>query len=177
MAYADLTTIQATDPGDPLTAAWCDQVRDNEEFFIDPPTCAIYSSSAQSVSTNTVTALTADSERFDNDSMHSTSSNTSRITIQTEGRYLLGCVVRFAFFAAVQPRLVQFRFNGNASTVVNVGQLGSVPDTVTVRDTIISGATAEVFTAGDYIEVTARQETGGSLNVTLDNFFAIFLTR
>lgn len=171
MAYVDLATIQDTDPGDILTAAWCDQVRDNEEFLIDPPSCAVYASSSQSVSDNTPTALTANTERFDNDAMHSTSSNTSRITIQTAGRYTLSTVVRFAA-NATGIRLVEFYVN--ATDRHFVGQHISASG---VSTTIISGSQPLTFAASDYVEVRANQTSGGSLDIDLLSFSAKLITR
>lgn len=172
MAYADLATIQDTDPGDILTAAWCDQVRDNGEFLIDPPVCSVYASSSQTVPTATMTVLTADGENFDNDSMHSTSSNTSRITIQTAGRYLLIATAIFATGSA-DERNVQFYVNGTTAlegTKVNANASGS-------QNTVITTSRSYVFAENDYVEVRVRQRTGGDLDVGLNEFFASFLTR
>lgn len=41
----------------------------------------------------TTTALTFDSESFDTDGYHSTVSNTSRLTVPADGRYLIGCEI------------------------------------------------------------------------------------
>lgn len=170
MAYADLATIQATDPGDVLTAAWCDQARDNEEFLINPPACSVYASSAQSVANATFVSLTANSEYFDNDSMHSTATNTSRITIQTAGRYLLSATI--AYTAGSGRRFSQFLVNGTTAYDGDgrpaIG--GGSDDKIVMTRTL-------VLAASDYVEVQANQNTGGNLNVTLREFVALFMTR
>lgn len=170
-AYADLATIQATDPGDILTAAWCDQVRANEEVLVDPPACSVYNSSAVSLSNDTATVLNADTENYDNDSMHSTVTNTSRITIQTAGRYLLTAAVGFAA-NATGNRSIEFKLNGVAlSGGTLLASSGSTNSTAIVLTRTL------VLAAADYVEVTATQRSGGALNTTLSEFAALFLTR
>jgi len=173
MAYADLATIQATDPGDPLTAAWCDQVRDNGEFLIDPPACSVNHSTNQSVPDETVTALLANTEQFDNNSMHSTSSNTSRITIQTDGRYLIFATVRTGS-NQTGHRQVQIRANGDqVNSAYNIGRHDAAGDT----STVISGSRALVLSAGDYVECTLEHNAGIDVTTALEEFAAYFMTR
>ena len=171
MAYADLVTIQATDPGDILTAAWCDQVRDNDEFLIDPPACSI-SDVAQSVSNNTTTTLGGTAtESFDNDSMHSNVSNRSRITAQTAGRYLLISSVAFT----ANPtgfRRSSFLVDGTTA----IGGMTIEPDDG-VANLRLTSARAVVLSAGQYVEVTCLHTGGFAIDCTLDEFVAIFLTR
>ncbi len=171
MSYVDLATIQTTDPGDILTAAWCDQTRDNQEFFIDPPACAVYNSTTQALSSSTQTALNANSETFDNDSMHSTSTNTSRITIQTAGRYLLSGTILFQAHAS-GARSVGFYVNGATSLIatssLSIG--GSL-------DFGLSGVRVAVLDVGDYVQCRGWQNSGGNLNATLQEFSAFFMTR
>lgn len=171
MAYVDLATIQATDPGDILTAAWCDQARDNGEFLIDPPACSIYNSSAVSLTTGIGTVLNADSENYDNDSMHSTVSNTSRITIQTSGRYLITATMEFSA-NATGYRMIQILLN-TASIAHSVVRLNAVSGAATFTQTAITS----VLAAGDYLEAQGLQGSGGGLNTTLREFTAQFLTR
>src|SRR5678815_101030 len=96
MAYADPLTIQTLNVNDILTAAVMMCFRNNGEFLIDPPAFSVFNSTAQSVADATATALTADSESFDNAAWHSTGSNTSRATCTTAGRYLPFATVQYA---------------------------------------------------------------------------------
>lgn len=168
MAYADPTTIQATDPGDILTAAWCDQVRDNGEFLIDPPTCSVYNA-GMTVTNSSDTALTVSGEFFDNDSMHTGTS--SQIICQTAGRYLVSASVSFAASAAARV-LTRFQVNGTTlySTDSRAAIGGATPDQVSITRSF-------VLAAGDYVETIVNQNSGGSITVTLQEFTAIFLTR
>jgi hypothetical protein len=172
MAYADLATIQDTDPGDILTAAWCDQVRDNEEFLIDPPSCSVFNSATQTLSSTSVTwtSLTCDSENFDNDSMHSTSSNTARITAQTTGRYQLTATLEYV---ANSTGFRGVRFFENGATIY----LSQLLLPVTGAATRIQGTRNITLTAGEYVEVQGIQNSGGNLDVTVVEFAALFITR
>ena len=171
MAYVDVAIIQATDPGDILTAAWCDQVRDNEEFLIDPPACSVYNSTAQTVATATASTLLADTERYDNDSMHSTVSQTSRITATTAGRYLL-------FFTiecdpdADGSRRVDMRYNGVDDYICF-----NIPASSGVSTVVVSGTRSVVLAAGDYMEMRVQHTAGNDLDVQLQEFGLTFLTR
>lgn len=169
MAYADLNTIHNPSAGGIPPASWGDQVRDNLEFLIDPPACSVYHNTTQSVSNDTITAMSANSENYDNNSMHSTSSNTSRVTIQTAGRYQFTGTLKFAA-NATGNRYLQFRKNG--STIYS--GLGGINSGAEIQ---LSATRSLVLSVGDYIEVMGYQNSGGSLAVTLEEFFVYFITR
>lgn len=172
MSYVDLNTIHNPATGTVAPAAWGDQIRENFEFLVDPPVCSVFHSTTQSVATGgTGTIMSANSENFDNDAMHSTVSNTSRITAQTAGRYLLTANADFAS-NTTGTRQIQFRLNGStffATVRINAitgGFLSIVQTTATV-----------VLAVGDYVETNLFQNSGGSLNSTLREFAALYLTR
>lgn len=172
MAYVDPNTVHNPSTGTVAPAAWGDTIRDDLEFLVDPPVCAVKATSAQSVGASSNTVLTAGTETFDNDTMHSTVTNTSRITIQTAGRYLVFPTVRFAA-ASGGARVVHLQVNGG--TPVPVGAF--VADAALGTDVVISGSKPFTFAATDYVEVVAFQSTAGSLNVTLEDFTVIYITR
>lgn len=171
MAYVDLNTAHNPATGTVAPAAWGDQVRDNLEFLVDPPACSVFHSAAVGTTNATILNLLANSENFDNNAMHSTVSNTDRITAQTAGRYLFFCTVTFAA-NATGARLVQFQKNG--VTAFNMAHSAPTPSG---RDTDLSGVRAIDMAVGDYVVVQARQDSGGALNVTLKEFGAAYLTR
>lgn len=171
MAYADLNTIHNPTAGQVPPASWGDQIRDNFEFLIDPPACSVYNSAAQTIANATTTSMTADSENFDNNSMHSTSTNTSRITFTTAGRYLCFATVQFA--ADVDGvRNVKFRINGATEY-----ECVQVPAVSSVSSIVITATRAFVFAASDYVECRVSHTAGNNLSVTLLEFGATFLTR
>ena len=47
MPYVDPQTIDNPTAGNPIPAAWADQVRNNLEFLIAPPTCSVYTNPTQ----------------------------------------------------------------------------------------------------------------------------------
>jgi hypothetical protein len=62
----------------------------------NPPACRVFNNANLPVVNNTNTALTFNSERYDTDSMHSTSSATERITFNTAGLYIIHASVQFS---------------------------------------------------------------------------------
>ena len=154
-----------------LTAALMTQARNNDEFLIDPPACSVFNSAAVSVATGTSsTALTANSEQFDNNAMHSTATNTSRITIQTAGRYLFVATVAFAANATGNRRLA-FRVNG--STVYESTLVGGTA----TNSIVLTAPRMLTLAAADYVEALIWQTSGGNLDVTLHEFACTFITR
>jgi hypothetical protein len=172
VSYVDLDTIHIPATGAVAPAAWGLQVRENQEFFIDPPAVSAFNSSGQSVPTGTLTVLNANSENFDTDGMHSTVSSTSRLTAQTAGRYLLVSAVSFDL-SGTGIRRTQYQLNGTTAvegtiTTTNVGG-GFSAGIVNVRMVILG--------VGDYVEVLAAHTHGSNLNVFLREFAATFITR
>lgn len=125
------------------------------------PTCRVYNSANISHTTSgTAQALTFNSERYDVSSMHSTSSNTGRITIPTNwaGKYSVGASVGFAS-NATGYRQISIRLNGTTDIVFH--NTNAISGLVTR----LSCSTIYEFAAGDYIEVFANQTSGGALDV------------
>lgn len=124
--------------------------------------CAVYSTSDQSLSNNTNTVISFQAETYDTDGYHSTSSNTSRITIPSGkgGYYLVFASLSFVANSSGIRETTIIK-NGNTASIIY-----SVADVVS-SGTYASCATSKVISlaAGDYIEVQARQTSGGSLSV------------
>jgi len=100
-----------------------------------------------------------DSEEYDTDTMHDTSTNNNRITIKTAGKYIFhfycrwadnGTGVRVAFMMInASTVLAQTITPGNEG-----GQRGHI-NLIGMGD----------FSIDDYVEVQVRQNSGGSLNI------------
>lgn len=124
-----------------------------------PPACRVFNSAVQSIPTGgTGAALTFDSERFDTDNMHSTSSFTSRITFNTAGLYIVTGYAGFAGSAAGAIRAFQIRLNG---VTVLATQLAPVGATHNSQSTVTAGWK---FAVNDYVELLLIQDSGGALN-------------
>lgn len=110
----------------------------------------------QSISNATYTAITFSTERFDTDAFHSTSSNTSRITIPTGkgGKYLFIGSTRWGTGSG--DRYMKFYKNG-------VAQDGTTR-TSTSAFSFNTTFYADTLVATDYVEMYVYQSSGGSLN-------------
>ena len=145
-----------------LTAAQLNSgMRDLGNFWISGrPLCLVTQSVGQAIPTGAFTPLTFDVETIDRDGMHSTSTNTDRLTAVTPGWYMLGGGVGFAGPGAASTRRgCQWQLNGSAitggSVLISVG--GTSAQAVPAR------AFPVYLNAGDYLRLAAYQDTGSSL--------------
>jgi hypothetical protein len=122
--------------------------------------CSIYNTTTQSIPNATNTAVTFNSENFDTDGFHDTSTDTSRITIPTGkgGKYLI-------------TYLIVFRNNGTGYRNVDLIKNGTVGfhscgyAAVTSSSAYVgeSGSSIVDLAAADYFEMFVTQNSGGSL--------------
>ena len=126
--------------------------------------CSIYNSADVSLTSGTATAITCDSEFYDTDGYHSTSSNTSRITIPSGkgGYYLIQGYTQYAA-NATGNRTTSIRKNGSTILLQN---LNSVQPEAS-RSTNIAIAYVGNFAVADYIELFGVQNTGGALTIQM----------
>lgn len=116
----------------------------------NPPACRITHSTTQSITNNTTTALLADSETYDTDSMHSTSSNTSRITMNKAGIYV---VTSFFLLAGDSDyTFLEWAIRQNGSTDLVVDRNLNPGTSSTARR--FQATTQMKFAANDYVETT-----------------------
>ena len=112
----------------------------------------------QAISTGTDTVVSWAGEVFDTDAYHSTSSNTSRITIPTgKSGYYLFTYNGVWEDSATGAREVRFRKNGTVSTQVFQYVRDVAGGYFSQQFTTIASATA-----GDYFEVQVTQASGGT---------------
>lgn len=139
--------------------AWSDAIN----FLLDPPGAQLRQTVAQSASSGAFTAVTFTAEDYDNRSGHSTSVNTSRYTCQVAGRYQVSGKVTWAANATGQ-RGSAWHVNGS---LINASQI-SVPAVNASAAYSYAAATMTVLlAAGDYVELHAFQDTGGSLSTSV----------
>jgi hypothetical protein len=120
----------------------------------------VYNDADITLTTGTLTALTFNQERFDSDTIHSTSSNTSRLTATTAGVYVITGTARFATNATGNRRVL-IRLNG-ATYIAEQTQAA-----VSGLQTTLTVATIYTLAATDYVELVALQSSGGDLAVTV----------
>ena len=168
------TTPRTWATNDSLSASTLNiHLRDNLSFLYGAPRCRVHNSAAQTLTTATFTAITMNSERFDNDSLHSTVTNTARITFATAGVYLVGGALEFVA-NSTGVRGAFLRING--TTYISGG----------IHMTRTDGGGAGEFTAtiysfavSDYVELMGYQNSGGNLDTVVDvnqapEFWAVF---
>ncbi len=131
--------------------------------------CSVTRSTNLSIAHAIETYIDFDVESYDNDSMHE-STNPSRITINTSGKYLVTGQVLFNTNGAGDRRLalVKNRVSVEAETRV-------LPVTGT-QTTVIIIRELELL-AGDYIELRARQNSGGALDMLALSYTPHFQAR
>ncbi len=118
---------------------------------------ALSDANQQTIANNTITVLTWDTEQFDTDAFHSTSSNTGRITIPAgkNGKYLLIGQTEFAA-NSTGDRELYLRKNGSTIKTVYTPAIATVFP-------ILSFSAILDLTATDYVEMAVFQTSGGNL--------------
>jgi hypothetical protein len=125
--------------------------------------CQVYRTTNLSTNNGTTTSITFDSEVFDTDGFHSTSSNTDRLTVPAGkgGKYLINAQISWAGNATGVRELRLHKFlpsESNANIVTN-----NPPDASTFTQQL---TWIQDLSAGDYVVVKVEQTSGGSLNVS-----------
>ena len=126
---------------------------------------------AQSLSNATYTAIVYQTEDYDTDTFHSTSSNTSRFTIPSgkNGKYLFTVICNYVTDNTGDRRLAIYK---NGSAVLYAAGVTSTNDS----DTRIGASVIYNLVATDYIEIFAFQNSGTSINLrggAIENQFTI----
>lgn len=143
-----------------LTAAQLNvDVRDNELFLYTPPMCRAYqSSTTENLATATTTAITFDSEDYDTDSMHSTVSNTDRVTATTAGKYVVTGGIVWAGTGTDGRKI--YLYHNNTTIIAGSIYAG------TSSGSVMSCAGQYAAAATDYFQNKGEQNSGGNLSVS-----------
>ena len=123
----------------------------------------VYNTSAQSITSGTATVVTFDSERYDTDTIHSTSSNTGRLTATTAGKYQIAGHIEWAADATVGLRRMEILLNG--ATVIAAQDCAVANEASPAFTTRCSLNTYYSLSATDYVELRVRQTVASTLNV------------
>lgn len=119
-----------------------------------------YNSVTQSIANTAATAATFDSELFDTNNYHSTTTNTDRITIPTTGYYAVRAQVGWDANSTGQRVVNIYKNNANFVPALASFATGFTNVTTQYVDGILS------LTAGDYLQVVVTQTSGGALNTS-----------
>ncbi|MBI3615560.1 MAG: hypothetical protein HY211_03470 [Candidatus Omnitrophica bacterium] len=118
-----------------------------------------------SISSDTRTAIPFSSERWDNGDLHDTVVNTTRLTAKSAGKYLIfGMVYWWPSDLGRRELGIQLNTGSFLAMVldrgINESNLGSVQSITTFYD----------LQAGDYVELQVKQNSGGSLSISIPEF-------
>lgn len=122
--------------------------------------CSVYLSGAVTIANGTETTINWDAEHYDTDSIHSTSSNTSRLTVPTGkgGKWLMVAHCEFGDGGSAGYMSVNVYKNGdllNYNYMYRQASYASALNTSNIYD----------LAAGDYIELKFTQNSGGNLGI------------
>jgi len=121
---------------------------------------------AQSLA-NGDTAITFSSEDYDTDGGHSTSSLTSRYTAQTSGLYWAWGTVHFTNANTDYAAFIRVN-NSGGSGGTRVPKPASGDALVPVIPVLVT------LNAGDFVEIVARQASGGAINSSVASGGSLF---
>lgn len=161
-----MTAVPATRTwvtGEIVTASYMNTtIRDVDNWLLASAICQARQTVAQTLTTATPTALTCDAEDVDSTGMHSTSSNTSRLTAVYPGWYQVCCAPAYAANTTGR-RMGGNRVNG---TALNGGRT-AFPATAASAAKVVSPVQLAYLNAADYYEGEGTQESGGNLNTAV----------
>lgn len=130
----------------------------SEIVHYNPGTRA-WRSTALSLVTAVDTVIPLDSETYDDASWHSTSVNTSRITVDRYGNYTISGSASFNNTSATGVRSLSIRLNGT-TVIANSSTAGS-----TAFSPAVNISTIYKLSPADYVELVALQASGGALDI------------
>jgi hypothetical protein len=127
--------------------------------------CSVYNNAAQTIASGSYTTLTFDSEYFDTDAIHSTVTNTGRLTVPAGlgGKYIVTFALYVGTSSAVEF-IPKFQVNGNDKNRFNFRTFGS-----SVAHAIVGTQTFNL-SAGDYVELLVYQASGNSQNISTNEY-------
>jgi len=117
----------------------------------------VYNSADQELPNNTWTALAFDSERYNTDTIHSTSSNTNRLTCKTAGKYFIHAQVKWEGNAS-GGRYVSIKH----SSGWHIGR--GIATELTGSEFIMSVQTVWDLAVDEYVEIELWQGSGVALD-------------
>ena len=135
----------------------------------------VYNSNNVDITNDSVTVLSFDSEAYDTDTIHDTSTNPSRLTVPT-GITLIRCKANVHFNGVFSNSINAIAIKKNGSTSYTgcpiVGtdgnQVSLLPyDGTNMGDALYAATPGLIVTDGDYFELEVYQKNGSALNRTV----------
>lgn len=154
-------TVENPTPGGVIPSDWGDSVNAAIAYLGSTHPRARVTRSALQVHSSSGSFVTVlfDQETYDVGGCHSTVSNTGRLTAPDDGVYVVGG--GFAWEGNTTGRRVM-AITKNSTTEVTQKEMYKEPSLGECSDTIV---TEVEMAAGDYLELGAFQDSGGSLDI------------
>jgi len=133
----------------------------NSATWTTPDGARVYNDASQTIGTSSLTALTFNSERYDNGGLHSTVTNTNRLTAQKAGKYLITAHIEWSSNTTGVRRLYM-RVNGS-SIITEATDLASSMDSQNQNL-----ATIYHLAASGYVELQVYQSSGVDAQILAD---------
>lgn len=127
-------------------------------YWGTPDGARVYNSAAETIANNTLTALTFDSERYDNGGLHESVTHPSRLTAVKAGKYLISAHIMWAN-NATGKRMLHLALNGTTYLASDI-RAAAISEYLA-----ISVNTVHHLAATDYVEAMVYQNSGGNLDV------------
>lgn len=161
-------------PGNiPTAAEFNTNIRDAINFYKAPPRVLVKNSVVQDLVNATWTALTWNQEDADTDGIHSTSSNTSRLTAVTAGRYFVTISIRWEDHILGYSGVRGVQVRKNSAGAVGSGSCVCIDmrhhqDNLTGSIGAANQSTCGYvyLGVGDYVEAFGYQTDGGNSEVS-----------
>ena len=118
----------------------------------------VYDASNQAIDNDSTTVVAFDSERYDTDTIHDTSTNNSMLTCKTAGVYSISGHIQFEA-NATGLRLVGILLDG-ATTIAYMGW-----SDVGASAIYLPLETKYTLAVNQYVELVVYQNSGGALNI------------
>lgn len=143
-----------------VTESQLDTLSDDITFLANPPTVRVNRSTDQTgIVTGTDTVVLFPNENFDTDTLHSTVTNTGRLTATTAGKYRIRGTIAWNN-TATGVRTCRLRVNGTTVIDHDTDDASAGPHYV-----VLHVGTSYQLAAGDYVELIAFHNSG--VNETL----------
>ena len=163
MPIPDPSAVHAPVDGAVAPAAWGAEVNAAIDQALRPQMVRVHRATNFSIAHVTTVSIPWDDTLFDDDDMHSTSTNPSRLTAQVPGRYEVAATVVFDADSTGARLLGLWKRHGETDEFRFDRDVDSNPGASQVTVLRVSGTVD--LDAGDWVEVRARQESGSSLDV------------
>lgn len=140
--------------------------------------CRLFKTGTQSISSGGNVDVTWGGESYDTTGMHSTVSNTERITIATKGIYeIKACIRMNTAFDNGSLRATLNHFDDSAATTVNIGSQTTYEPSGGIAPSVSFSAEAELD-VNDYLTINAFQNTASSEDISVTGtFFSVRLVK